>query len=319
MARKPRIHLPGGLYHVIFRGNGGQPVFLGDDDRFRFYLLLQEGIVRFGYRVHSFCLMTNHIHLALQCGDIPLQRGMQNLSFRYTRWINWRNKRTGHLFQGRYKAVLVDKDGYLLELVRYLHLNPVRAGMVKAPEDYPWSSHLAYLGKEALPWLTTEWALAQFGKSVGMSCSRYEKFVLDGLGEGHRPEFHGKGKTDSRLLGDDRFLEKCLVGPDRLPLRLNAQEIVAKVCRKYSIDEASIKSPSQNRKAAEVRAVAGWLARESGCGTLSEVGTLVNRDVGSISSAVRRLSDRMANDPQLAVRMQNLRAAIEAELNNLEA
>ncbi len=166
MARKPRIHLPGGLYHVIFRGNGGQDVFLTAADRFRFYLLLQEGACRFGYRIHAFCLMTNHIHLALQASNIPLSRSMQNLSFRFTRWINWREKRTGHLFQGRYKAVLVDGDSYLLELVRYLHLNPVRAGMVANPEEYPWSGHRAYLGLEKLPWLTTDWTLAQFGKSV---------------------------------------------------------------------------------------------------------------------------------------------------------
>lgn len=110
MARKPRIHLSGGLYHVIFRGNGGQSVFLNDEDRYRFYLLLQEGTCRFGYRVHAFCLMTNHIHLVLQVSETPLSRGMQNLSFRFTKWINWRQKRTGHLFQGRYKAVLVDGD-----------------------------------------------------------------------------------------------------------------------------------------------------------------------------------------------------------------
>jgi hypothetical protein len=263
--------------------------------------------------------MTNHIHLALQCGDIPLQRGMQNLSFRYTRWINWRTKSTGHLFQGRYKAVLVDSDGYLLELVRYIHLNPARAGMVKTPDDYPWSSHHAYLGKETLPWLTTEWALSQFEKTAATARTNYEKFVLDGLGEGHRPEFHGKGETDSRLLGNDSFLEKCLVGSDRLPLQLNAQEIVAKVCRAYSIDEALIKTASQNRKSAEARAVVGWLVKELGCGTLSEVGMLVNRDVGSISSAVSRLSNRMVNDPQFAVQMQKLKAVFENKLINLEA
>ena len=319
MARKPRIHIPGGLYHVIFRGNGGQTVFLGDEDRFRFSLLLQEGTVRFGYRVHAFCLMTNHIHLALQCGDLPLQRGMQNLSFRYTRWINWRTKRTGHLFQGRYKAVLVDSDSYLLELVRYIHLNPVRAGMVKVPGDYQWSSHHAYLGKETLPWLTTEWALGQFGKSTATARSSYGNFVLDGLGEGHRPEFHGKGETDSRLLGDDSFLEKCLAGSDRLPLRLSAQEIVAEVCRTYAIDDAVIKTVSQNRKSAEARAAAGWLTKVLGCGTLSEVGMLVNRDVGSMSSAVRRLSDRMVNDPQLAIQIEKLKAVFENKLSILEA
>ncbi len=98
MALKARIHIPGGLYHVIFRGNGGAPVFFSDEDRYRFYLLLNEGTCRFGYRVHAFCLLGNHIHLALQAGDLPLSRGIQNLSFRYTRWINYQKKRTGHLF-----------------------------------------------------------------------------------------------------------------------------------------------------------------------------------------------------------------------------
>ena len=310
MARKPRIHLPGGLYHVIFRGNGGQPVFLSENDRYRFYLLLQEGTCRFGYRVHAFCLMTNHIHLALQSGDTPLSRGMQNLSFRYTRWINWREKRTGHLFQGRYKAVLVDGDTYLLELVRYIHLNPVRAGMVKDPEEYPWSGHRAYLGKELLPWLTTDWMLAQFGKSVANARAGYRAFVLDGLEEEHRPEFHGAGE-DSRLLGDYSFVDKCLSRIGDKPLRLTAQEIVDKVCHAYNINEAVLKAQSQQRIASEARAVVGWLARELNCTTFSDVGKLVNRDVGSISSSVRRLSDRMLEAPELADWVRSLKAVFE--------
>ena len=175
------------------------------------------------------------------------------------------------------------------------------------------------MGKETLPWLTTEWALGLFGKSAATARTSYINFVHDGLGEGHRPEFYGKGEADSRLLGDDNFLEKCLVGSDILPFRLSAQEIVAEVCRTYVIDEAVIKTASQNRKSAEARAVAGWLAKELGCGTLSEVGKLVNRDVGSMSSAVRRLSDRMVNDPQLAVQMQKLKTVFENNLVNLEA
>ena len=310
MARKPRIHLPGGLYHVIFRGNGGQDVFLTDADRYRFYLLLQEGTHRFGYRVHAFCLMTNHIHLALQVGDIPLSRGMQNLSFRYTRWINWREKRTGHLFQGRYKAVLVDGESYLLELVRYIHLNPIRAGMVENPEDYPWSGHRAYLGKEILPWLTTNWMLAQFGKSVAKARAAYTAFVLDGLDEERRPEFHGAG-VDSRLLGDDNFMDKCLSGTGGMALHLTAQQIIDKVCLAYHLDSSILQAKSQQRIASEARAVAGWLARELGCATLSDVARLVNRDVGSISSSVRRLSDRIQEEPELAHRVRSLKAAIE--------
>lgn len=311
MARKPRIHLPGGLYHVIFRGNGGQPVFLTDDDRYRFYLLLQEGTCRFGYRVHAFCLMTNHIHLAIQVGDIPLSRGMQNLSFRYTRWINWREKRTGHLFQGRYKAVLVDGDSYLLELVRYIHLNPVRSGMVGVPEEYPWSSHRAYLGREVIPWLTSDWTLARFGKAISKARTAYEAFVRDGLGEEHRPEFHGSG-TDSRLFGNDNFMDRCLSGDGGRPLSLTAQQIIDEVCHAYGIDMAALQANSQQRLAAEARAAAGWLAKETGCVTLSAIAALVNRDIGSISSAVRRLSERMQERPELAERISSLKGQLEA-------
>jgi REP element-mobilizing transposase RayT len=312
MARKPRIHIAGGLYHVILRGNGGQPVFLTEEDRYRFYLLLQEGTCRFGYRVHAFCLMTNHIHLALQVSDIPLSRGMQNLTFRYTRWINRREKRTGHLFQGRYKAVLVDGDSYLLELIRYIHLNPVRAGMVKFPEEYLWSGHRAFLGEEFLPWLTTDWILVQFGKSTARARVGYKTFVLAGLGEEHRPEFH-RGGEDARVLGDDNFVDKCLSGTGDMPRRLTAQEIVDKVCHAYSTDAATLKMRSQQRAASEARAVVGWLAHELGCVTLSDVGKYFNRDVGSISSSVRRLSDRMLEIPLLADRVRSLKTALEKE------
>jgi REP element-mobilizing transposase RayT len=136
MARKPRVYFPGALYHVILRGNGGQTIFFDDKDRTRFCFLVQEGIERFGHRIHAFCLMSNHVHLAIQVGEVSLSRILQNLSFRYTRWVNGRQSRTGHLFQGRYKAVLVDADIYLQVLTRYIHLNPVRAGIVKEPEAY---------------------------------------------------------------------------------------------------------------------------------------------------------------------------------------
>ena len=112
-----------------------------------FYHLLQEGYQRFDHRIHAFCLMSNHVHLAIEVGAIPLAPIMQNISFRYTRWINQRQKRMGHLFQGRYKALLVDQENYLSALIRYIHLNPIRAGVVKELVEFPWSSHLAYLGK----------------------------------------------------------------------------------------------------------------------------------------------------------------------------
>jgi REP element-mobilizing transposase RayT len=210
MARKPRVHYPGALYHAILRGNSGQTIFFDDNDRTRFYLLIQEGVERFGHRIHAFCLMTNHVHLAIQIADISLSRILQNLSFRYTRWVNWRRGKTGHLFQGRYKAVLIDADTYLQELTRYIHLNPVQAGMVRETEKYPWSSYRAYLGLETIPWLTTDWVLSQFSKRLSVARRAYMRFIQEGKGGGHQEEYHRGSDTDSRILGDDTFIGRVL-------------------------------------------------------------------------------------------------------------
>ncbi len=134
--------------------------------------------------------------------------------------------------------------------------------------------------------------------------------MLDGLGEERRPEFHGAG-ADSRLLGDDSFMEKCLAGSGGVPPGLTAREITDQVCRAYNLDPAALQTKSQQRNVSEARAVAGWLARESGCVTLSEVARLVNRDVGSISSAVRRLSARVQEEPELARRLRVLKDTID--------
>jgi len=155
--------------------------------------------------------------------------------------------------------------------------------------------------------------LGQFSASAAQANVRYRDFVLDGLGETHRPEFYG-GPEDSRLLGNDCFLEKCLSrsGEALIPVRITAREIIDQVCAAYAIDATRLGGPSQERIASEARAVVGWLARGLGCATLTEVAKLVNRDVGSISSVVRRLSDRMREMPKLAARVKTLKTAIEA-------
>lgn len=148
MARPPRLHLAGGLYHVVLRGNARQDIFFDDDDRHRFYGLLEQGGRRYGHRIHAFCGMTHRVPLAMQAAQARLSRAMHYLSFRYARRFNDRYRRVGHLFQGRYQAILVDRDRYRLELVRDIHLNPVRAGLVGDPADYRWSGHGAYLGRD---------------------------------------------------------------------------------------------------------------------------------------------------------------------------
>jgi len=310
MVRKPRLHLPGGVYHVMMRGNGGQDIFFSDDDRYHFFLLLQEGITRFDYRIHGFCCMGNHIHLALQVSDESLSKIMQNLSFRYTRWVNKQQRRTGHLFQGRYKAILVDAQSYLLELVRYIHLNPVRAGLVKDPGDYLWSGHRAYLGEETIPWLTTDWILAQFSQQTTRGRQSYRRFIQSGIGDGYREEFH-YGAEDARILGDDSFLERAFrqAAIDAFkPPSLN--QLIRVVCDDYGFKTSDLSLGTRQRGPAEARAVIGLLAVELGAGSLTEVGRRFGRDVVTLSEGVKRIRSKLAVEKLLVARIESIRNSL---------
>ena len=176
MPRKPRVHFPGAIYHSILRGNNRRNIFFSDEDRQKFYSLLEEGVSRFAYRIHAFCLMTNHIHLAIEISDIPISKIMQNLAFRYAQWINKKFNQVGHLFQGRYKAILVQNQSQLVDLCRYIHLNPIKAKMVENLDDYPWSSHLTYLGKEQLSWVITTEVLSLISQSFSNNVN-YLEFI----------------------------------------------------------------------------------------------------------------------------------------------
>jgi putative transposase len=288
MARKPRLHVPGGLYHVILRGNAGQDVFLIPADRQVFYDLLAEGVSRFGYRVHAFCLMSNHLHLALQAGESGLSSGMQNLSFRYTRYLNTRLARVGHVFQGRFKAFLVDQDRYGLALVRYIHLNPVRAKRVREAGRYRWSSQRAYMGDEALPWLTTDWVLGQFGPRVAAARSRFATFVESGKAEGHSAMYYG-GEDDSRVVGETDFLKRVLKPAARPIKPPKLSHLVDHVCRACGLQPADLRAPGRNRQRAQARTLVAWLAVQLRSCTIAEVAHYFSRDPSTISHLVARL------------------------------
>jgi REP-associated tyrosine transposase len=310
MPRKPRLHFPGAVYHVILRGNHGQDIFIDAADRCRFYLLLQEGTERFGSRVHAFCLMTNHLHLAVQVGATPLPRIMQNLSFRYTQSFNRRQKKTGHLFQGRYKALLIDADNYLLELVRYIHLNPVRAGMTEQPETYSWSGHRAYLGLETLPWLTTDWVYGQFAQAADQARRRYQQFVADGLIEDYRTDFH-RGSFEGRALGDDSFIEEALSrAAEDVKQQSSIESIIAAVCSACDLTTAELTSRSRIRKISEARGVAALLVRESRDLALVDLGKCLNQDLSSLSQAARRMEQRLREDSRLQELFRDVEARI---------
>jgi len=306
MARKPRLHIPGALYHVILRGNARQDIFFTPEDRSAFYGLLAEGVRRFGYRVHAFCLMSNHVHLALQAGDESLSRGLQNLAFRYTRHVNTARKRAGHLFEGRYKAFLVDQDRYGLELVRYIHLNPVRAGMVAEAAAYPWSGHRAYLGEEVLAWLTTDWVLGQFGVTAGVARRRYARFVAEGAGEGHRDDLYG-GEHDPRVVGEEEFVARS-VPPETIRARPpELKAIVAAVCRAEGLTAERLFAPGRSREPSRARSAVAWLAVRTGAATLVELAAISGRDASTLSHGVAALEAMAAGEPKVREWLEELR------------
>ncbi len=316
MARKPRVHYSSALYHVIMRGNARQNVFFDDVDRCRFLLLLQEGLERYGHRIHAFCLMTNHIHLAIQIGDVPLSRIMQNISFRYTQWINWRHKRTGHLFQGRFKAVLVDADSYLLELTRYIHLNPVRTLLVHSPEEYFWSSHRAYLGEMNIPWLTIDWVLSHFGPDSGQARAAYTDFMALPREEGHDQAFHCGSVNDSRVLGDDTFIENVLAQAEAGSTHRSTLDIILRnVCLQYGISETELASPGKYRQLAEARGVAAWLILETRDVTLTALSRFTGRDVSTLSSAAKAIHRRAGYDQELANCLEKMKKTLRKNHN----
>lgn len=310
MPRKPRIYFPGAVYHVILRGNAGNPIFFDDSDRLRLYLFLQRAVEKFNCRIHAFCLMINHIHLVVQTGDTPLSRIMQNISQRYTKWINYSQSRTGHVFQGRYKALLIDVDTYLLELVRYIHLNPVRAVVTALPDDHPWSSHRAYINREVIPWLTTEWVMSLLGSDAESAVQRYGQFVLDGIGEQRRNEFH-VGTCEGRILGDDVFADEALIRVDELPLcRYELIDVTGAVCRVCGISEEDLTAPGKVRYFSEARAVAALLVLESPALSLTSLGAYLRRSIAPLGRSARRLAVLAPDDCGLSEKISAVRVEL---------
>ncbi len=185
MARPLRLEFPNALYHITSRGDRREDIYEDDEDRIIFLTLLGKVVTDYNWLCHGYCLMNNHYHLIIETLDSNLTKGMRQLNGVYTQTTNRRHKRTGHLFQGRYKAILVDKESYLLELTRYVVLNPVRAkGMVRSIDDWPWSSYLSMINKvTAEDWLTTDWVLSQFGRNKDQAIRRYQQFFLEGIGQ----------------------------------------------------------------------------------------------------------------------------------------
>jgi len=241
MARPLRIELAGGLYHVTSRGDRRENIYENDKDRKEWLIVLEKVCERFNWRCHAYCLMDNHYHFVVETAEGNLSKGMRQLNGVYTQYFNRRYNRVGHVFQGRYKAILVEKEAYLLELSRYVVLNPVRARMVNQIEDWPWSSYNAMRGKvERYPWLETNWILGQFSGNRLKAIESYINFVREGVG---LPPIWGELKQQI-YIGSDQFVESMLkkVAEDKKGVEdvpLMQHRILPKTLEKYSEQSSS--------------------------------------------------------------------------------
>jgi len=207
MSRPLRIELAGGLYHVTSRGDRRENIYENDANRKEWLAILGKVCERFNWRCHAYCLMDNHYHFVVETVEGNLSKGMRQLNGVYTQYFNRQHNRVGHVFQGRYKAILVEKETYLLELTRYVVLNPVRAKMVARVEDWPWSSYPAMLGSVALfPWLETDWIIGQFNDDRLKAIDGYINFVREGVG---LPPIWN-GLRQQIYIGSDQFIELML-------------------------------------------------------------------------------------------------------------
>jgi len=287
MARRPRVFASGLLYHVIVRGNQRRKTFRSDDDYKAYLDRLEKYRAKFHVRIYAYCLMPNHVHLLLETGSTPLAKFMQGLQQSYTQYFNRSYRKVGHLFQGRYKAIICDKDKYLLALVRYIHLNPVRARLAKRPERYPHSGHRSYLLMNETPKIIEAGPILKLlGGKKG-----YENFVLEGMSESHNDEYYAV--EDQRFLGEEGFGEEISrdagFKEERKPQE-SIETVFKEIARQLETTPELLRGKDRRWDISKKRAQGvASLVREHGYG-VSEVAKFLRRDQAHISTMLSRLS-----------------------------
>jgi REP element-mobilizing transposase RayT len=317
MARRARHSLSGAVYHVMMRGNNRQSIFSSDSERCRFCLLMQEGVERYGHRILAFCFMNNHVHLAIQLGNVSLSKICQNLAFRYTRFYNRIHRTIGHLFQGRFKSILVNGRSYLRKLIRYIHLNPVRAYITDDPLNYQWSSHQAYLMQNEFTWLERDTGLQFFGESRQEAMKSFHHFIMSGIGQDDGIDF--KMGIEAGIIGDDLFIERMLeegdLGRENRGLKIDLKTLLSVVVNWYDIDLKMLRAQDNNRRTSQIRAIVTFLARDI-CNEISlkEIASFFCRTDSSLSQAATRLEIRMRTSEQLKNEIGHLKQKLFANV-----
>ena len=319
MARPLRIEFPGAHYHVMSRGNDRRPIARDDADREKWIDWLRRAVETYGWRLHAFVLMGNHHHLFVETPEPNLSAGMQFLNGSYTSYFNRRHRRVGHLLQGRFKAQLVEQQGYYQEVSRYIHLNPVRAELVERPQAYRFSSYPGYhWTARALPWVTYAGVLGEFGREASKARAAYRRFVAAGVKQPPRSPF--SEAIHGLVLGSESFLSRVRRLVDQRPVdlavpqleRVRAKPSLAEI--KQAVGEEFGIRPDRwgrgRRSDDASRAVAAYLgrchfgyragevAREMGYASASGVGQAVKRvEAGNpqLKKSIQRIKQKLTN------------------------
>lgn len=321
MARPLRIEYPGAFYHVMHRGNASIDIFKSNSDREKFLTSLGKAAARYAIKIHAYCLMPNHYHLLIETPEANLSQSIKWINVSYATYFNRKRNRSGHLFQGRYKAIIVHADEYIKQLSRYIHLNPARAQIVAHVKDYPWSSYPAYSGRAKTPeWLETDWLLPLFGQNAENAKARYRNFVeatpVDEIGNPERKLVSGC------ILGDQKFVEwikhnhlklkadnREIPHQKKLSHSIDTENIVSIVCEAFQCRPESIRQ--KGKKGNLARDIAIFLCREHS----AETGVSLGQFFGGISGAgitlrVHKIHNLIRQDDTLKQCISNLKKRI---------
>ena len=324
MPRQVRLDVPGALHHIMVRGIDKCSIFRDDQDKTRFLERLGQTVSEGKCTVYAWVLMDNHVHILFKSGKDGISAVMRKLLTWYAQYFNRRHRRTGHLFENRYKSILCDEDNYLLALIRYIHLNPIRAKIVTTIEQldrYPWSGHRTLIGKAKHPWMDVDHALSEFGTTRRKAVNEYRRFMQDGLGQGRLPELTGGGlirskggwsqvlsarrsgrkeEYDERILGGGDFVNLILKEAEektqsQLKLRRSGKtlnRIIEEECKKKRISPNELKGGGRRRMASALRATIAKRGLDELGLSMAEIARHVGVTTSSIAKAVARLQEQ---------------------------
>ena len=300
MARPLRISYPGAFYHITSRGNEQKNIYKSNRDREKFLDYLESATRRYDAVIHAYCLMDNHYHLLLETPSGNLSRIMAHINSACTSYFNSKLKRFGHLFQGRYKAILIEADEYAKELSRYIHLNPVRANLAETPEQYEWSSYCYYTGKKKAPeWLNMDFILGYFGREVSEAKKNYKNFV--GILINKQYESPLINVISSTILGTQGFIE--LIKDKYLSAQKEDRDVPAlktlsrKITIKDIFDEVD-RIIKEDKKLS--RNIKLYLSRRHTAERLDDIGRYFGIGGSGVCQAGRRISGQLEKDKPLA-------------------